>query len=150
MYLDLPALQPIHKMSDGLKIWGAGTEGRKKGSRGHSVHGLTWSSESLLEWKQLVFGGLKSFLKNLLFFVELWFQQLFSDSCLYMLEFSSFHCTYLRTVTSFRILFLIPCCLSTNILYIHNGWRLTVVSRTILVQCREKKNQIILLYSSRV
>ena len=71
--------------------------------------------------EKVLFGGLKSFVKNLLFFVELWFRQLFSDSCLYMLEFSPFDFTYLRTVTSFRILFLIPCCLSTNILYVHNG-----------------------------
>ena len=40
--------------------------------------------------EKFLFGGLKSFVKNLLFFVELWFRQLFSDSRLYMLEFSPF------------------------------------------------------------
>ena len=113
MHFDLPALKPLFKI-DGLKIWGAGRRPEERVEGTLSVHDER-------EQGKFLFGGLKSFVKNLLFFVELWFRQLFSDSCLYMLEFSPFDCTYLRTVTSFRIPFLIPCCLSTNILYIHNG-----------------------------
>ena len=144
MHFDLPAVTPLYKI-DGLQIRGAKKAGRKE--RGDTERSWrTWTRKS-----SCVIGGLKSFVKNLLFFVELWFRQLFSDSCLYILEFLLFHRTYLCTVTSFRILFLFVCCLSTrNILYIYNGWRLTVVSGTILVQCREKKYQIILLYNSRV
>ena len=79
MHFDSPALKPLYKI-DGLKIRGAGRRPEERVER-------TQRSWTNVMKQKFVFRGLKSFLKNLLFFVEVCFRQLSSDSCLYMLEF---------------------------------------------------------------
>ena len=127
---------------DGLKIRGAGRR-PEEGSRGHWAFMTNVNREKFARIKKFLLGGLKSFVKNLLFLVVLWFRQLFSDSCLYMLEFSR---VWLFILTHCYL----TCLLSQCNIHIMVDGCLYVVSWTILAQCREQKYQIILLYNSRV
>ena len=80
------------------------------------------NKEKLARIKKFLFGGLKSFVKNLLFFVELWLRQVFSDSCLYILEFSPWpfiiHTCALLAVLESYFFFLVA---SVQIHCIYNG-----------------------------
>ena len=87
MHFDSPALKPLYKI-DGLKIRGAGTRPEERVERTQRSWTNVMKQKFARMKKKFVFGGLKSFLENLLFFVEVCFRQLSSDSCLYMLEFS--------------------------------------------------------------
>ena len=86
MHFDSPALKPLYKI-DGLKLRGAGRRPEERVERTQRSWTNVMKQTFARMKKKFVFGGLKSFLKNLLFFVEVCFRQLSSDSCLYMLEF---------------------------------------------------------------